>query len=76
MIYKSSIIERTINLSNCLKHDIFLLIWYRKIAIYRYSASMRQQFVRLLAIVKWATKAEKIEKCFVSIYNTLFASVS
>ncbi|EDV28899.1 uncharacterized protein TRIADDRAFT_52232 [Trichoplax adhaerens] len=36
----------------------------RKIAIYRYSASMRQQFVRLLAIVKWATKAEKIEKCF------------
>lgn len=39
----------------------------RKIEIYNYSARTRQLFVRLLALVKWANSASKVDKSAVSI---------
>lgn len=41
----------------------------RKIEIYNYSARTRQLFVRLLALVKWANSASKVDK---SAVCTLF----
>lgn len=38
----------------------------RKIEIYNYSARTRQLFVRLLALVKWANSASKVDKSAVS----------
>jgi hypothetical protein len=54
---------------------IFLLIFSlprktdmeRKIEIYNFSARTRQLFVRLLALVKWANNASKVDKSAVSI---------
>lgn len=34
----------------------------RKIEIYNFSTRTRQLFVRLLALVKWANSASKVEK--------------
>jgi hypothetical protein len=53
---------------------IFLLIFSlprktdmeRKIEIYNFSARTRQLFVRLLALVKWASSASKVDKSAVS----------
>lgn len=39
----------------------------RKIEIHNYSARTRQLFVRLLALVKWANSASKVDKSAVSI---------
>lgn len=39
----------------------------RKIEIYNYSTRTRQLFVRLLALVKWANSASKVDKSAVSI---------
>lgn len=38
----------------------------RKIEIYNFSARTRQLFVRLLALVKWANSASKVDKSSVS----------
>lgn len=35
----------------------------RKIEIYNFSARTRQLFIRLLALVKWANSASKVDKC-------------
>ncbi|XP_065056096.1 mediator of RNA polymerase II transcription subunit 14-like [Rhopilema esculentum] len=35
----------------------------RKIEIIQFATNTRQQFVRLLALVKWAASAEKVDKC-------------
>ncbi|KAK8756724.1 hypothetical protein V5799_000574 [Amblyomma americanum] len=41
----------------------------RKIEIVQFASSTRQLFVRLLALVKWAASATKVEKCAVSIFS-------
>lgn len=38
----------------------------RKIEIYNFSARTRQLFVRLLALVRWASSASKVDKSAVS----------
>lgn len=38
----------------------------RKIEIYNFSARTRQLFIRLLALVKWANSASKVDKSAVS----------
>lgn len=38
----------------------------RKVEIYNFSARTRQLFVRLLALVKWASSANKVDKSAVS----------
>lgn len=38
----------------------------RKIEIYNFSARTRQLFIRLLALVKWASSASKVDKSAVS----------
>lgn len=43
----------------------------RKIEIYTFSARTRQLFVRLLALVKWANSASKVDKSAVSILLSL-----
>lgn len=44
--------------------------FFRKIEIVQFASRTRQLFVRLLALVKWASNAGKVEKCAVccSIY--------
>lgn len=39
----------------------------RKIEIVQFASRTRQLFVRLLALVKWASNAGKVEKCAVSL---------
>ncbi len=39
----------------------------RKIEIYNFSARTRQLFIRLLALVKWANSASKVDKSAVSL---------
>lgn len=46
----------------------------RKIEIYNFATRTRQLFVRLLALVKWANSASKVEKSAVSILNYIFFS--
>lgn len=38
---------------------------FRKIEIVQFASRTRQLFVRLLALVKWASNAGKVEKCAV-----------
>uniref|UniRef100_A0A8C5SNI9 Mediator of RNA polymerase II transcription subunit 14 n=1 Tax=Laticauda laticaudata TaxID=8630 RepID=A0A8C5SNI9_LATLA len=38
-----------------------------KIEIVQFASRTRQLFVRLLALVKWANNAGKVEKCAVSL---------
>ena len=38
----------------------------RKIEIVQFASRTRQLFVRLLALVKWANSATKVDKCAVS----------
>ena len=40
----------------------------RKITIIEFATKARQQFVRLLALVKWAASAERVDKCQVCYY--------
>ena len=40
--------------------------FYRKIEIVQFASRTRQLFVRLLALVKWANSASKVDKCSVS----------
>lgn len=42
------------------------LFFSRKIEIVQFASRTRQLFVRLLALVKWANNAGKVEKCAVS----------
>lgn len=44
----------------------------RKIEIYNFATRTRQLFVRLLALVKWANSASKVEKSAVS-FNLLYS---
>uniref|UniRef100_A0A6I8NGQ5 Mediator of RNA polymerase II transcription subunit 14 n=1 Tax=Ornithorhynchus anatinus TaxID=9258 RepID=A0A6I8NGQ5_ORNAN len=46
----------------------------RKIEIVQFASRTRQLFVRLLALVKWANNAGKVEKCAVS--KALFLKVA
>lgn len=51
----------------------------RKIEIYNYSARTRQLFIRLLALVKWANSASKVDKssvCYALIILTHTKQVS
>jgi hypothetical protein len=44
----------------------------RKIEIYNFSARTRQLFIRLLALVKWASSAAKVDTSAVSlIFNNV-----
>lgn len=43
----------------------------RKIEIYNFSARTRQLFIRLLALVKWANSASKVDKSSVSVPKTI-----
>lgn len=43
----------------------------RKIEIYNFSARTRQLFVRLLALVKWASSASKVDKSAVSMTTVM-----
>ena len=45
------------------KMYIVLYFLFRKIAIIEFATKSRQQFVRLLALVKWAASAERVDKC-------------
>ena len=36
---------------------------FRKIEIIQFATNTRQQFIRLLALVKWAASAEKVDQC-------------
>lgn len=56
--------------------NLFKCIYYRlprktdmerKIEIVSFSSRTRQTFIRLLALVKWAGSASKVEKCAVSL---------
>ena len=35
----------------------------RKIEIVKFASKTRQQFISLLAVVKWAASADKVDKC-------------
>lgn len=52
-----------IYLNICLMCHLF---FSRKIEIVQFASRTRQLFVRLLALVKWANNAGKVEKCAVS----------
>lgn len=41
----------------------------RKIEIVQFASRTRQLFIRLLALVKWAASASKVEKCAVSMID-------
>jgi len=45
---------------------LLLSIPSRKIEIVQFASRTRQQFVRLLALVKWAASADRVDKCQVS----------
>ena len=47
--------------------DLKTLLSPRKIEIVQFASRTRQLFVRLLALVKWASNAGKVEKCAVCI---------
>ena len=50
----------------------FLFIsYFRKIEIVQYASRTRQLFIRLLALVKWANSASKVDKCAVSFHFLL-----
>lgn len=43
----------------------------RKIEIHNFSARTRQLFIRLLALVKWANSASKVDKSSVSCTSSV-----
>lgn len=45
---------------------LLLFVLSRKIEIVQFASRTRQQFVRLLALVKWAASADRVDKCQVS----------
>lgn len=45
---------------------MYFFFFPRKIEIVQFASRTRQLFVRLLALVKWANNAGKVEKCAVS----------
>ena len=47
-------------------NTISLICLSRKIEIVQFASRTRQQFVRLLALVKWAASADRVDKCQVS----------
>ena len=47
------------------------VLTHRKIEIVKFARSTRQSFVRLLALVKWASSAAKVDKCAVSCTTNL-----
>ncbi len=47
----------------------------RKIEIVQFASRTRQLFVRLLALVKWANSASKVDKCAVShLHHVVYSS--
>ena len=62
----SSTLEEVINFSLC---------FLRKIEIVQFASRTRQQFVRLLALVKWASSAERVDKCQVSMPLSIVVSI-
>lgn len=51
----------------CLSTSLMYFFFFpRKIEIVQFASRTRQLFVRLLALVKWANNAGKVEKCAVS----------
>lgn len=54
------------SLSHTHQLDCSLFLFCRKIEIVQFASRTRQLFVRLLALVKWASNAGKVEKCAVS----------
>ncbi len=51
--------------SNILFKCLSPVSFFRKIEIVQFASRTRQLFVRLLALVKWASNAGKVEKCAV-----------
>lgn len=51
------------------------VLLFRKIEIVQFASRTRQLFVRLLALVKWASNAGKVEKCAVCCVLFDFANV-
>lgn len=51
--------------ANIVEQILSLWIGFRKIEIVQFASRTRQLFVRLLALVKWASNAGKVEKCAV-----------
>lgn len=47
----------------------------RKIEIYNFSARTRQLFIRLLALVKWANSASKVDKSAVSLIEFVICAI-
>lgn len=50
-------------------------VFCRKIEIVQFASRTRQLFVRLLALVKWASNAGKVEKCAVSWVEISFHEI-
>lgn len=50
---------------------MYICFFSRKIEIVQFASRTRQLFVRLLALVKWANNAGKVEKCAVSQRQSL-----
>lgn len=48
--------------------NVFVFL-FRKIEIVQFAQKTRQLFVRLLALVKWANSASKVDKCGVSSFH-------
>lgn len=44
----------------------------KKVDIVQYAQRTRQLYVRLLALVKWAAHAGKVDKCCVSLKYPMF----
>lgn len=49
----------------------------RKVEIVQFASRTRQLFIRLLALVKWASSATKVDKCSVSmaVYTHMYRRV-
>lgn len=54
---------------------VFDHVFCRKIEIVQFASRTRQLFVRLLALVKWASNAGKVEKCAVSWMEISFHKI-
>lgn len=60
-MFISSLLHSLLSLFN-------LCFFSRKIEIVQFASRTRQLFVRLLALVKWASNAGKVEKCAVCFF--------
>ena len=65
---ESWLLEILLYIVQVAKHCCFANDISRKIEIVQFASRTRQQFVRLLALVKWAASAERVDKCQVSAF--------